>query len=132
MLSPRLPPWLEISDRTLPGASASPGLIRQSATDSPEDPPRFPHGFYEAAFYIDGAFDKLAPKAFRDLLFRALKNHSGWPPFVFLDRPPYSPRPVDDAIEAWLGANVDGSYAPPSHSDYWRIRAYFSRQCQVA
>ena len=74
MLSPRLPPWLEISDRTLPGASASPGLIRESATDSPEEPPRFPHGFYEAAFYIDGAFDKLAPRAFRDLLFRALKT----------------------------------------------------------
>lgn len=83
--------------------------------------PRFPLGYYEAALSIQGPFDKLKPNEFRDLLQRALKNHSGWPPFVIIDRVPYSPRLVDGAIETWMGPEPDGSMGPPSHCDFWRI-----------
>lgn len=84
-------------------------------------PPRFPHGFYEAGLAIDGAFDVPSLLKFRELLQNSLRNHSGWPPFVIVDRPPYEPRPVEDAIETWIGPEEDGSTEVPSSSDFWRI-----------
>jgi hypothetical protein len=83
--------------------------------------PRFPHGSYEAAFAIDGTFDVPSLGEFRNLLQQALRNHSGWPPFVIIDRPPYKPRPVDGAIETWMGPDEDGSVGVASHCDFWRI-----------
>jgi hypothetical protein len=83
--------------------------------------PRFPHGFYEVAFAIDDGFDVLSLGDFRNLLKRSLRNHSGWPPFVIIDRPPYSPRPMDDTIETWMGPEEDGSTEVPSRCDFWRI-----------
>jgi hypothetical protein len=87
----------------------------------PTAAPRFPHGYYEATLSIQGDFDQPSLADFRKVLRFALKNHSGWPPFVAIDRDPFGPRPVDGAIEAWFGLNPDGSVAPPSHSDFWRI-----------
>jgi hypothetical protein len=86
-----------------------------------DSPARFPHGFYEAGLAIDGAFDIPPLSEFRGLLERSLRNHSGWPPFVIIDRPPYRPRPVDGAIETWMGPEEDGSVGVSSRSDFWRI-----------
>jgi hypothetical protein len=91
------------------------------STLQPTAAPRFPNGYYEATLSIQGDFDQPSLADFRELLRFALKNHSGWPPFVIIDRDPSRPRPVDGAIESWLGLNPDGSVAPPSNSDFWRI-----------
>jgi hypothetical protein len=87
----------------------------------PKAAPRFPHGYYEVALSIQGDFDKHSLTDFREVLRWALKNHSGWPPFITINQHPYTPSPIDGAIEAWMGLNSDGSCAPPSHSDFWRI-----------
>lgn len=88
----------------------------------PKDAPgRFPFGHYEAAIGIEGDFKELPPREFKELLSRSIRNHSGWPPFLFIDRPPHPPSLVNDAIQSWLGVNEDGSYPPPSHADFWRI-----------
>jgi Putative DNA-binding domain len=84
-------------------------------------PPRFPHGFYESGLAIDGLFEVPSLPDLRVLLQRALRNHSGWPPFLIIDRPPYKPRIVDGAIETWMGPDADGSMSVPSHCDFWRI-----------
>jgi hypothetical protein len=88
----------------------------------PNDAPaRFNMGHYEAGMAIEGDFEELPPREFREVLARALRNHSGWPPFLFVDRPPHGPSLVHGAIESWLGVNEDGSYPPPSHADFWRV-----------
>jgi len=40
---------------------------------------------------------------------------------VNLSRAPYTPKPVDGAIECWVGPDNDGSYDKPAHHDFWRI-----------
>jgi hypothetical protein len=58
--------------------------------------------------------------AFRHTFQSALRNHSGWPPFVYLDNERFRPRPVDGAIEAWIGQDEYGHFEIPSRSDFWR------------
>ena len=90
--------------------------------DLPSDaPPRFGHGHYDLAIAINGDFDPPSLGALRDLIASAVKNHSGWPPFLTLSRAPFTPRPVDGAVEFWRGADNDGSYDRPAHHDFWRI-----------
>jgi hypothetical protein len=97
-----------------------------------ESPARFPHGFYECGFAIDGDFAYPSLSELRDVLRRSLRNHSGWPPFVLIDREPYLPRPVQGAVESWLGReDLDGSTEVPSRCDFWRIRPnglFFTRR----
>ena len=38
-----------------------------------------------------------------------------------INRPPFTPKPVDGAVECWIGPDSDGSYDGPSHHDFWRI-----------
>lgn len=93
-------------------------LVQPLPKDSPA---RFPHGSWEIGATIDGRFENKNPAQFRDALRRALKNHSGWPPFVFIEREPYHPRLVDGSIESWHGPDSDGSVDSPAHCDFWRI-----------
>lgn len=83
-------------------------------------PPRFPHGYYEAGFALDGQFEIASLPTFRDILQRALKNHSGWPPFVYITNDIYRPAPINGSIEAWMGPREDGSFDVPAHHDFWR------------
>jgi hypothetical protein len=92
-----------------------------TASLPPELTPRFPHGFYEAGFAIDAVANVPSLAEFRRLLSQSLRNHSGWPPFVIIDRDPYRPRSVDGAIETWMGPERDGSTEAPAHHDFWRI-----------
>jgi hypothetical protein len=88
---------------------------------SPESAPRLVNGFYEAGLAIDGSFNIPSSVEFRDLLQCSLRNHSGWPPFIIINRNPYRPRLVDGAIESWIGPDTDGSTDIPAHHDFWRI-----------
>jgi hypothetical protein len=84
-------------------------------------PPRFPNGHYEVAIAIDGNFKRLSLAELRDTIATAVRNHSGWPPFLTLTREPFSPKPVNGAVEFWRGPETDGSYEVPAHHDFWRI-----------
>lgn len=84
-------------------------------------PPTMPHGYYDLSMAINGDFDRQSLSDLRETIRRAVRNHSGWPPFVNLGRAPYTPKPVDGAIECWVGPDHDGSYDKPAHHDFWRI-----------
>jgi hypothetical protein len=70
-------------------------------------PPTLPRGYYDLSMAIDGDFDRQSLSDLRETIRRAVRNHSGWPPFVNLSRAPYTPKPVDGAIECWVGPDND-------------------------
>ena len=84
-------------------------------------PPTFPEGHYDLAIAIDGDFDRQSLPNLYDTIRHAVRNHSGWPPFPNLTRASYRPKPVDGAIECWVGPDTDGSFDRPAHHDFWRI-----------
>ena len=65
-------------------------------------PPTLPRGHYDLSMAIDGDFDRKSLSDLRDAIRQSVRNHSGWPPFVNLSRAPYTPKPVDGAIECWV------------------------------
>ncbi len=87
----------------------------------PQSPPRLVHGHYDMSFAIEGDFQEQSLRDLKDTIQTATKNHSGWPPFVLIQRKPFGMRPVDDAIECWIGPDSDGSFDRPDHHDFWRI-----------
>ncbi|MDN3279340.1 ATP-binding protein [Frankia sp. RB7] len=87
----------------------------------PGVPPTLPDGHYDLSIAIDGDFDHQSLSDLYDTIRLAIRNHSGWPPFVNLSREPFRPIPVDGAIECWVGPDKDGSYDKPAHHDFWRI-----------
>jgi len=87
----------------------------------PETTPRFPHGHYDISFAIDGNFETKSLKELNVIIGSAVRNHSGWPPFLTLNRHPFMPKPVDGAIECWIGPDTDGSYERPARHDFWRV-----------
>lgn len=88
----------------------------------PKDaPPRMPLGHYDIAVAIDGQFEAKTLSDLRDTISTAVRNHSGWPPFLTLNRVPFSPKPADGAVEFWRGPDTDGSFDRPAHHDFWRI-----------
>lgn len=84
-------------------------------------PPRFPHGFYDVAFAIDGDFKKLTLTELRDIIQLRVRNYSGWPPFLTISRAPFSPKPVNGNIECWIGPDENGKFDRPDHHDFWTI-----------
>ena len=87
----------------------------------PDAPPRFVHGHYDVGIAIDGGFDIQNLSDLRNTIKTAVRNHSGWPPFLTINRHPFAPKPVDGAVEFWLGPDTDGSFDQPAHHDFWRI-----------
>lgn len=86
----------------------------------PSEPPRFPHGHYDVGIAIDGVLSMKSLAELREIMRREVRNHSGWPPFVTIDRPPFSPKPIESAVEFWRGPDSDGSCGAPAHHDFWR------------
>lgn len=84
-------------------------------------PPRLGLGYYDLGFAIDGEFESPSLSTLRAIIQREVRNHSGWPPFLTISRPPYRPKAVDGAVQCWMGPDEDGSYAQPSHHGFWRI-----------
>jgi hypothetical protein len=84
-------------------------------------PPRFLHGYDDVGMAIDGAFNVQSLAELRQTIETAVRNHSGWPPFLTLNRPAFAPKPIDGAVEFWRGPDSDGSFDIPAHHDFWRI-----------
>jgi hypothetical protein len=84
-------------------------------------PLRMPNGSYECAFSILGSFEQPTLGELRQIISQRVTHHSGWPSFIDLNRRPYSPSPVDGAVQAWVGPDSDGSTDSPDHHDFWRI-----------
>ena len=87
----------------------------------PDAPPLLPHGHYDLGIAIDGAFDAPSLSALRNMISLAVRNHSGWPPFLTVERPPFTPAAVQGAVEFWRGPDSDGSFDHPHHHDFWRV-----------
>jgi hypothetical protein len=91
-----------------------------------DDPARFPHGRYELSFEILNPRKRPTLPELRHHMQEASKiKHTGWGPFVSLQRATYAPQIIDDAIEAWLGSpegeRIMGR--DPAHCDFWRASA---------
>ncbi len=91
-----------------------------------DDPARFPHGRYELGFEILNPRSRPTLPELRNYMLEAGKvKHTGWGPFVSLQRASFAPQIIDDAIEAWLGPpdaeRIGGR--DPAHCDFWRASA---------
>lgn len=95
-------------------------LIRDLPAD---DVARMPHGHYE----IECSFSNVQPtRNLEELRQRLQTGHSvqytGWAPFIMMTRPEFSPAPVDNGIEAWLGnPNAERFGRNPDGCDFWRV-----------
>nr|WP_247744207.1 RNA-binding domain-containing protein [Ruegeria sp. R14_0] len=89
----------------------------------PEEPARFPHGFYEMGFAMSGSEPAPNLTTIQDRLSNARRvQMTGWGPFLSMPRREWHPYPHDGKIEAWLGNPVAGrDVSPePGHCDFWR------------
>ena len=93
----------------------------------PDMPARFPHGYYEMAFALEGAEPAagLADLQERLAVARRVKL-TGWSTFLEMHQRGLAPYAHDDAVEAWVGRPVrhDAGQESPSHCDFWRASRY--------
>lgn len=86
-----------------------------------DDTARMPFGYYELGFEI---LEVPPAPNLRELRRRmdeaGALRHTGWGPFVRIDREPLSPYAVDGMIESWLGVPEDNLARAPKHCDFWR------------
>lgn len=87
------------------------------------DPGRMPHGRYEITFELENVPPLPSMVELRRRLDEAGQvRHTGWGPFVRLNRPELAPRVAENAIEAWLGLpELDRHQRTPNHCDFWRV-----------
>ena len=83
---------------------------------------RMPNGYYETAFSILGINQLTLTELRRHLENASRTTLTGWPPFLYLNRDPFKPQPVESAIETWLGNPDDEQrfFRGPDACDYWR------------
>lgn len=98
---------------------------------SPQATPRFLHGYYDLSFVLEGNFDKPTISKLRQIIEQENRNHSGWPPFLTLNRVPYMLNNVNGAVQFWRGPETDGRTDAPAKHDFWRISpdGYFFTRC---
>ena len=87
-----------------------------------DDAARMPYGHYEIAFSILGVEQPLTLGELRKRIDDASSIHlTGWHPFLYLHREPFTPRPIDGMIEVWLG-NPEGerNLRSSAHCNFWR------------
>lgn len=85
-----------------------------------DDPAHIPLGRYEYTFEIRDVPPAASLKQLKDRLDAASAiKHTGWGPFVWFDRKPIGPVPVNGVIEAWIG-HPDEAGRDGRHSDFWR------------
>jgi hypothetical protein len=96
------------------------GLIEGLPQD---DPARLVHGRYELTFEIEGLPPLLSMVDLRRRLEEAGQiRHTGWGPFVTINRRELAPHIADDAIQAWIGLpEPDRVPRTPNHCDFWRV-----------
>lgn len=83
--------------------------------------PWLPKGYFDLAFQLDPPTSSIPLLDLRNLVRQEVKNHSGWPPFVTIDRDPHSPKVVDGAVEFWFGPEKDGTVDTADHHQFWRV-----------
>ncbi len=83
--------------------------------------PKFPLGFYDCSFEIEEVPDHKSLAELRDVVRLAVRDYTGWPAFLMIDREPFTPKPVDGSIEFWRGPEKDGTLTIAPHHDFWRI-----------
>ena len=94
-----------------------------TAAVPPTSGSRFPKGYYEMGFALIGAKPANNLGELQDRLRQARRiKLTGWTPFLELNRPEWSPYPLERYVEAWVGRPVDGQSAlnDGSHADFWR------------
>lgn len=82
---------------------------------------RMPNGYYSQSFKFLDAEPAASLTELRNRMDEAGRVRlTGWGPFITLNRPS---RPVEGAIEAWLGAADEGRFLrDAAHSDFWRAK----------
>lgn len=103
-------------------------LVSQLPANSPA---RMPHGHYDMAFAIDGDFKEVSLHQVAQIVATAVRNHSGWPPFLTIPRPPFTPKPLDGAVQCWMKPETAQTENDPSHNDFWRVSSngmFFTRR----
>ncbi|MDV3253684.1 helix-turn-helix domain-containing protein [Devosia sp. BK] len=89
----------------------------------PENPARFPDGFYRADYCFKGELKAITTGDFERMLEKVAHiKYTGWPAFMFMSREETRPREVDGAIESWLAPDhlVPRSFSDAAHCDFWR------------
>ncbi|MCW3994533.1 MAG: ATP-binding protein [Candidatus Bathyarchaeota archaeon] len=84
---------------------------------SAEQPSRYSHGIWTAAYSIEANIDPPALASFLDTLKKAQGYETGWPVWLILGGANTSPYPYNGLIECWL---AEGRLGGPAHSDFWR------------
>jgi hypothetical protein len=97
--------WTELADTLTPNASA-----------------RFLRGYYEMGFALVGTQPAGGLADLQDQLAHARRIRlTGWPPFLEMGTPEWTPYPHQNFVEAWIGRAPAGRPdRDPSHSDFWR------------
>lgn len=89
----------------------------------PDSPARFPNGFFQMDYWLEG--DLRAPPlgAFEGVLQKAVVRKTGWPPFFLPTRDDIRPYEKDGTIECWIAPqsdDVERAFNDPAHCDFWR------------
>ncbi len=96
----------------------------QLVADLPPDAPaRFPHGYYEMAFALDGAEPTASLGELQERLGVARRiKLTGWSTFLQMNSTGLAPYPHGEFVEAWVGRPVrpESMQARPAHCDFWR------------
>ncbi|WP_431324308.1 helix-turn-helix domain-containing protein [Rhizobium sp. YTU87027] len=89
----------------------------------PDSPARFPDGFYQIDYWLEGDLKAPGLGAFERTLEKAVVRKTGWPPFWLPTREGIRPYEIDGVIECWLasqGDDVERGFSDPAHCDFWR------------
>ena len=88
----------------------------------PRDPARMPHGHYEISFEIVGVRNAgSVTELLRRMTEAGQIRHTGWGPFVRLNRQDLAPQPIGGNVECWLGRSVEERLSrTAAHCDFWR------------
>lgn len=105
-------------------------LVKEKYIDLSQSP--YAYGYWSAAYYIFGEYERLSQKKFLDILGSLKLPQTGWNPLWIPTREEIKPYPYKDCIECWLAEN--SRFKDPFHSDFWRaspngficfLRGYF-------
>ena len=96
-------------------------LVAKEPKDSPA---RFPHGYYEMGFSLVGAQPADGLAEVKDRLSTAGRlKLTGWPTFLEMSTPGWTPYAYENFVEAWVGRPIhaDSMEREPACCDFWRV-----------
>jgi transcriptional regulator with XRE-family HTH domain len=91
-------------------------------------PGRFPHGWYQFDYYLEGDLNPVSLEVFEKILVLANKStYTGWPPFLVVTHRESIFRPEiveENMFECWLASEKDGLTLPFNRDiatcDFWQ------------